>query len=193
MGWWWWCCPIYSIQSAPTATNTAIILLYTLIAFNKMAAAEEQTQYPGITRPMPPKPQAQKQFQEHSNQVREQGRFNQLRAPKYGQRSEEEKLLDYLFETYNPSARPVLDSSKTVNVNITLSLLHIQDLVSTGYYYFLFFFIDIQSCLLFSNTHIFLSKMETSISSTCRAKISSRHKNIFQNILEETKPCCIFA
>lgn len=45
-------------------------------------------------------------------------------------RSDEERLLDYLFTDYNPSARPVLNSSKTVGVNLMFSLMHIQELVS---------------------------------------------------------------
>ena len=51
-----------------------------------------------------------------------------------GIQSEEEKLLDNLFEGYNPSARPVINSSNTVNVEIMFSLLQIQDLVSTNSY-----------------------------------------------------------
>ena len=46
-------------------------------------------------------------------------------------RSDEERLLDYLFTDYNPSARPVLNSSKTVGVDLMFSLMHIQELVST--------------------------------------------------------------
>ena len=45
-------------------------------------------------------------------------------------RSDEERLLDYLFTDYNPSARPVLNSTKTVGVNLMFSLMHIQELVS---------------------------------------------------------------
>ena len=45
-------------------------------------------------------------------------------------RSDEERLLDYLFTDYNPSARPVLNSSKTVGVDLMFSLMHIQELVS---------------------------------------------------------------
>ena len=45
-------------------------------------------------------------------------------------RSDEERLLDYLFMDYNPSARPVLNSSKTVGVDLMFSLMHIQELVS---------------------------------------------------------------
>ena len=45
-------------------------------------------------------------------------------------RSDEERLLDYLFKDYNPSARPVLNSSKTVPVNMMFSLMHMQELVS---------------------------------------------------------------
>ena len=44
--------------------------------------------------------------------------------------SDEERLLEYLFTDYNPSARPVLNSSKTVNVTLMFSLMHIQELVS---------------------------------------------------------------
>ena len=44
--------------------------------------------------------------------------------------SDEEELFKKLFDEYNPSARPVMDSSHTVNVAIQFSLLHIKDLVS---------------------------------------------------------------
>lgn len=37
--------------------------------------------------------------------------------------------MNHLFRGYNPSARPVLNSSSTVNVNLRFSLLQIQDLV----------------------------------------------------------------
>ena len=50
-------------------------------------------------------------------------------------RSEEEKLMDVLFRQYNPSARPVMDSNKTVTVYIQFSLLHIQELVSVNRYF----------------------------------------------------------
>ena len=52
----------------------------------------------------------------------------------YGARnlSGEEALFKELFDDYNPSARPVMDSSHTVNVEIGFSLLHIKDLVSTA-------------------------------------------------------------
>ena len=43
--------------------------------------------------------------------------------------SDEEELFKKLFEDYNPSARPVMDSSHTVTVAIQFSLLHIKDLV----------------------------------------------------------------
>ena len=43
--------------------------------------------------------------------------------------SDEEKLLQALFADYKPSARPVMNSSNTVNVNIQFSLMHIKDLV----------------------------------------------------------------
>lgn len=43
--------------------------------------------------------------------------------------SDEENLLSYLFANYNPSARPVLNSSATVFVNLKFSLLQIQELV----------------------------------------------------------------
>ena len=48
----------------------------------------------------------------------------------YKAQSDEEKLLSYLFQDYNPSARSVLNSSKTVTVNLQFSLLQIQELVS---------------------------------------------------------------
>ncbi len=53
--------------------------------------------------------------------------------------SDEERLLEYLFTDYNPSARPVLNSSKTVNVTLMFSLMHIQELVSNfaSYNYYL--------------------------------------------------------
>ncbi len=44
--------------------------------------------------------------------------------------SDEEMLLEELFSDYNPSARPVIDSSSTVPVQIQFSLMHIKDLVS---------------------------------------------------------------
>jgi len=44
-------------------------------------------------------------------------------------RSSEETLLNYLFDGYNPTARPVFNSSLTVAVNLRFSLLQIQDLV----------------------------------------------------------------
>jgi hypothetical protein len=44
--------------------------------------------------------------------------------------SEEEKLLHDMFLDYNPSARPVMNSSKTVDVEIQFSLMHIKELVS---------------------------------------------------------------
>ena len=47
-----------------------------------------------------------------------------------GRQSDEERLLEYLFSDYNPSARPVINSSSTVNVKIQFSLMHIQELVS---------------------------------------------------------------
>ena len=46
-------------------------------------------------------------------------------------RSDEERLLDYLFREYNPSARPVINSSKSVQVSMQFSLMHFQELVST--------------------------------------------------------------
>ncbi len=51
--------------------------------------------------------------------------------------SDEERLLEYLFAEYNPSARPVMNSTKTVNVMIQFSLMHIQELVS-GYFLIIF-------------------------------------------------------
>jgi len=50
-------------------------------------------------------------------------------ALRYRRRSDEEVLLEYLFRDYNPSARPVLNSSQTVSVNVQFSLLQIQELV----------------------------------------------------------------
>jgi len=45
-------------------------------------------------------------------------------------KSSEEVLLNYLFDHgYNPTARPVLNSSLTVAVKLRFSLLQIQDLV----------------------------------------------------------------
>jgi len=44
-------------------------------------------------------------------------------------RSSEETLWNYLFDGYNPTARPVFNSSLTVAVNLRFSLLQIQDLV----------------------------------------------------------------
>lgn len=51
----------------------------------------------------------------------------------YKAQSDEEKLLEYLFQDYNPSARPVLNSSNTVKVNLQFSLLQIQELVSVEF------------------------------------------------------------
>lgn len=45
--------------------------------------------------------------------------------------SDEERLLELLFDGYNPSARPVINSSHTVDVTMLFSLLQIQELVST--------------------------------------------------------------
>ncbi|ESN92595.1 hypothetical protein HELRODRAFT_131728, partial [Helobdella robusta] len=42
--------------------------------------------------------------------------------------SDEEYLLKYLFEDYNPSARPVMRSNQVVEVNLRFSLLQIQEL-----------------------------------------------------------------
>jgi len=44
-------------------------------------------------------------------------------------KSSEETLLNYLFKGYNPTARPVFNSSLTVAVNLRFSLIQIQDLV----------------------------------------------------------------
>ena len=44
--------------------------------------------------------------------------------------SDEERLLELLFDGYNPSARPVINSSHTVDVKMQFSLLQIQELVS---------------------------------------------------------------
>lgn len=44
--------------------------------------------------------------------------------------NDEGKLLTYLFRGYNPSARPVINSSDTAVVSLQLSLLQIQELVS---------------------------------------------------------------
>ena len=44
--------------------------------------------------------------------------------------SDEERLLELLFDGYNPSARPVINSSHTVDVRMQFSLLQIQELVS---------------------------------------------------------------
>ena len=45
--------------------------------------------------------------------------------------SDEERLLEALFDGYNPSARPVFNSSHAVDVRMQFSLLHIQELVRT--------------------------------------------------------------
>ena len=47
-----------------------------------------------------------------------------------GLQSDEERLLKWLFDGYNPAARPVIRSNKTANVQIQFSLMHIQQLVS---------------------------------------------------------------
>lgn len=44
--------------------------------------------------------------------------------------TDEEILLKKLFDHYNPTARPVLDSVDSVQVSIEFSLMHIKDLVS---------------------------------------------------------------
>ena len=43
--------------------------------------------------------------------------------------SDEEMLLKQLFDGYNPAARPVINSSSTVDVKMMFSLLQIQELV----------------------------------------------------------------
>ena len=50
--------------------------------------------------------------------------------------TDEERLLRTLFvdSGYNPSARPVLDSTKSVQVTVQLSLLQIQELVGVGWW-----------------------------------------------------------
>ncbi|ELU09565.1 hypothetical protein CAPTEDRAFT_181469 [Capitella teleta] len=48
--------------------------------------------------------------------------------PRHYKQSDEEKLLDYLFADYNPTARPVINSSHTVTVGIQFSLIQIQEL-----------------------------------------------------------------
>ncbi len=53
-----------------------------------------------------------------------------LEKPDSRPQSDEEVLLQELFGDYNPSARPVIDSSDTVRVEIQFSLMHIKDLVS---------------------------------------------------------------
>ncbi len=47
--------------------------------------------------------------------------------------SDEERLLELLFDGYNPSARPVINSSHTVDVAMQFSLLQIQELVCNNY------------------------------------------------------------
>lgn len=49
-------------------------------------------------------------------------------SSKYKRTSEEENLLEQLFQDYNPSARPVLNSSDTVVVQMKFSLMQIQEL-----------------------------------------------------------------
>ena len=46
--------------------------------------------------------------------------------------ADEERLLKLLFSEYNPAARPVINSSKTVPVILQFSLMHIKDLVSAA-------------------------------------------------------------
>ena len=41
--------------------------------------------------------------------------------------SDEKELLRLLFDGYNPTARPMMNSSHTVDVKIQFSLLQIQD------------------------------------------------------------------
>ena len=57
--------------------------------------------------------------------------------------SDEERLLSQLFSNYNPSARPVMNSSKTVPVAIQFSLMHIKDLVSCTLFYHSYVKIDL--------------------------------------------------
>ena len=52
-------------------------------------------------------------------------RRNRKRKP-----SDEEILMRILFHGYNPAARPVLQSTSTVEVKMQFSLMHIKDLVS---------------------------------------------------------------
>ena len=61
----------------------------------------------------------------HAPAVTEQIRTTRL--------SDEERLLKDLFMNYNPSARPVIASKKTVKVKMQFSLMHIQELVSGHY------------------------------------------------------------
>ena len=63
--------------------------------------------------------------------------FAESLALHYKVKSDEERLLDKLFKDYNPSARPVLNSSHTVTVDLKFSLLQIQDLVSTALFQFI--------------------------------------------------------
>ena len=64
--------------------------------------------------------------------------------------SDEERLLEYLFDEYNPSARPVINSSKTVGVQLQFSLMHIQELVSHVVCYQCIFIFWVSSMLLMS-------------------------------------------
>jgi len=61
------------------------------------------------------------------------GVLRQLWKARKNVRSSEEVLLNYLFDGYNPTARPVFNSSLTVAVNLRFSLLQIQDLVVVDY------------------------------------------------------------
>ena len=54
-------------------------------------------------------------------------------------RSDEERLLQNIFNNYNPSARPVINSSETVFVQMQFSLMHIKELVSSTLGYILLY------------------------------------------------------
>ena len=47
--------------------------------------------------------------------------------------SHEERLLAYLFRDYDPVARAVMDTSKTVVVTVDFVLLRIHGLVRSGF------------------------------------------------------------
>ena len=67
--------------------------------------------------------------------------------------SNEERLMRFLFKSYNPSARPVFNSSKTVNVDIIFSLLNVKELVRSLTLKSYYFCSDFSKCNLNVHNH----------------------------------------